>query len=57
MKINNKNFIGKMFCKHDYRNFETPINRKTNPHGFVSLNDDDDGIWVCIKCGKKLFEI
>ena len=57
MKINNKNLIGKMFCKHDYKNFETPINRKTNPHGFVSLNDDDDGIWVCIKCGKKLFSL
>ena len=52
MLIKKKNFIEKMFCKHDYKNFETPINRKTNPMGFVSLNDDD-GIWVCIKCGKR----
>ena len=39
------------FCKHDFQRFETPIDRKTNPYGFVALNDD--GIFVCIKCGKR----
>lgn len=52
LNIKIKNPIAQLFCKHDYQNFETPIDRNKNPYGFVSLNDDY-GIWVCIKCGKK----
>jgi hypothetical protein len=52
MKIKIKNRIAQMFCKHDFQNFETPIDSKANPFGFVALNDN--GIWVCVKCGKKL---
>lgn len=51
MKIKVKNPIAQHFCKHDYHHFETPIDPKTNPYGFVALNDN--GIWVCVKCGKE----
>ena len=51
MIIKIKHPIFQLFCKHDFRRFETPIDRKTNPYGFVALNDD--GIFVCIKCGKR----
>ena len=51
MRIQNKGIISKLFCNHDYKNFETPINKIINPLGFVALNDN--GIWVCVKCGKR----
>lgn len=52
MLIKTRNRISQLFCKHNYQKFEKPINRKTNPYGFVALNDD--GIFVCTKCGKGL---
>lgn len=52
MLIKTKNRISQLFCKHTYQRFEKLINWKTNPHGFVALNDD--GILVCTKCGKGL---
>lgn len=51
MNIKIKNPITQLFCKHELREFEKPIDRKTNPLRFVSLNRDT--IWVCIKCGKQ----
>lgn len=51
MNIPKKNKILQFFCKHNYEHFKTPIDPKTNPMAFVALNDD--GIWVCTKCGKK----
>ena len=52
MLIKIKNPIAKLFCKHDYKPFKKPIDRKTNPYGFVSLNDDGI-IYACVKCGKE----
>jgi hypothetical protein len=52
MKIKIKGRIGQLFCKHTYQKFEKPINRKTNPYGFAALGDN--GIFVCVKCGKGL---
>jgi hypothetical protein len=52
MLIKIKNPIAQLICKHDFQKFEKPIDRKSNPYGFRALNDD--GIWVCVKCGKKL---
>lgn len=52
MLIKNKNPIAQLICKHDPRKFETPIDQKLNPYGYRALNDD--GIWVCVKCGKRL---
>lgn len=53
MLIKVKHPIFQMFCKHDYQLFEKPVDKKNNPFGFVSLNDDE-GILVCVKCGKGL---
>ena len=44
--------ILQLFCKHTYKRFKRPIDKKTNPYGFAALNDD--GILVCTKCGKRL---
>lgn len=52
MRVKIKGKLAQYFCKHDFHHFETPIDRKANPYGYVSLNDD--GIWVCVKCGKGL---
>ena len=52
MKIKIKNPMAQLLCRHEYKHFETPIDRKTNPFGFVSLNNDP-GILVCVKCGKR----
>jgi hypothetical protein len=52
MKVRIKNPILQLFCKHEPREFERPIDKKTNPYGFVPLCEDT--IWVCTKCGKKL---
>jgi hypothetical protein len=51
MLIKIKNPISQLFCRHDYRSVEKPIDRKTNPYCFVSLNSG--WINVCIKCGKQ----
>lgn len=56
MIVKIKNPIAQLLCWHNYQHFETPIDKKTNPMGFVSLNEDP-GIWVCVKCGKKLSKI
>jgi len=50
MLIKTKNRLSQLFCKHDYQKFKRPIDIRTNPNGFVALNDD--GILVCTKCGK-----
>ena len=52
MEVRIKNPIVQLFCKHELREFERPIDRKTNPLGFVALCKDT--IWVCTKCGKQL---
>lgn len=52
MQIKTKSKIKQLICKHEYREFEKPIDRKTNPYGFVALNGPET-ISVCIKCGKK----
>lgn len=52
MDVRTKNPIAQLLCKHDYQHFKTQIDRKTNPYGFQSLNEDK-GIWVCVKCGKR----
>ena len=52
MEVRIKHPISQLFCKHEMREFEKPINRKTNPLGFVSLNEVT--IFVCVKCGKGL---
>lgn len=40
-----------IFCRHKYGLFEKPIDWKTNPYGFRSLNEET--IQVCTKCGKR----
>ena len=51
MLIRIKNPISQFFCKQKYERFETLIDKISNPHGFMSLNEDM-GILVCVKCGK-----
>jgi len=52
MNIKIKNRFMQLLCKHDYQWFFEPIDRKTNPCGFVSLNGNNR-IYVCVKCGRK----
>lgn len=47
-----KHPLAQMFCKHEYLLFKKPIDRKTNPYGFVALNDIELTMRVCVKCGK-----
>ena len=49
-----KHPLTQMFCKHKYEVFRKPIDRKTNPYGFMALNDIEPTIRVCVKCGKKI---
>ena len=51
MNIKIKSKFMQLFCKHDYQCFEKPIDKKTNPYGFVSLNGNGT-IYVCVKCGR-----
>ena len=51
MNIKTKSRFMQLFCKHDAQYFEKPIDKKTNPYGFVSLNNTH--IRVCVKCGKE----
>ena len=51
MNIKIKSRFMQLFCKHDAQYFEKPIDIKTNPYGFVSLNNTH--IRVCVKCGKE----
>lgn len=46
-----KSKFKQMLCKHKYRAFEKPIDRKTNPYGFIPLNGPET-VWVCVECGK-----
>ena len=50
MIIKIKSWFMQLFCKHDYQCFEKPIDIKTNPYGFVSLNNSH--IHVCVNCGR-----
>lgn len=52
MLVPNKSKFKRLFCSHEYREFEKPIDRKSNPYGFVSLNGPET-IWVCVKCGRR----
>ena len=52
MNIKTKSRLMQLFCKHDYQCFEKPIDTKTNPYGFVSL-EGNSHIYVCVKCGKE----
>ena len=47
-----KHPLFRIFCKHEYRLFKKPIDRNTNPYGFVALHDIEPTIRVCVKCGK-----
>ena len=49
-----KHSLTQMFCKHKYEVFRKPIDRKTNPYGFMALNDIEPTIRICVKCGKKI---
>ena len=51
--INIKRPLAQLFCRHKYQRFRKPIDRETNPYGFVALNDIEPIIRVCIKCGKR----
>ena len=50
MNVKPKSRFMQLFCKHDYQCFQKPIDKKTNPYGFVSLNNVH--MYVCIKCGR-----
>lgn len=52
MKIKIKNIISQLFCFHSYKTFLKPIDRETNPYGFMPLSDENETIDVCVKCGK-----
>lgn len=51
MKINNKNFFGRLFCKHEYQLFHKPVKKGE----FLNLRGETY-IKVCPKCGSNAGE-
>ena len=48
--INNKGFLGRLFCKHNYQLFK-------KPQGLFAVISGQTCIRVCPKCGKQDGEV